>query len=283
MRVNILLAIAVFITGCATGGANVADPNFMKDFGAGNVRLTCTLACAGSAGANRSKLTQLYTQGKWPDLAREVARIGYENEREYFYLGVAAQQLGYKNAARTYYNLALTTQYKCSIQGCDGFVFPRDIQSQLSLLDAPVTNAKKNSNKGSGSGVQPNSSVAPKVVNQQQSSQNFAVTQTKPLAVSSYIDNSSQGAFIGSCTAILNQAISSRDALSNQETRQMFVYYFGKYGDMLKAYSSGNPQLVIDSARARDRTIQAIFQINNDADYKTSMRDAATCIKAVRN
>ena len=42
---------------------------------------------------------------------------------------------------------------------------------------------------------------------------------------------------------------------------------------MLKSYSNGNPQLVVDAARARERTLQGLFRINNEADYKTSMRD----------
>lgn len=403
-----ILAIAVLLTACATGGVNVADPNFTKDFSAGNLRLTCTLACAGTAGANRSKLTQFYTQGNWLDLAREVAKVGYENEREYFYLGVAAQQLGYKNAARIYYNLALDTKYKCgSVQGCDGFTFPRDIQTQLSSLDLSVSTSRKNNKKAStiyapvvqpvvaqtsGKPQAPQSGYAPQISSnlgliersgglatyidrdsvqrvgdmayftiitdakkpdsEGRSSQilkyemncskeiyrnlftrNFAgsmgsgkvigswdeperwltinkdgwgakyyvqvcgkspqylsqkpnlqnAAQYKSPTVSSFIDQSSGGAYFGSCNAILHQAISSRDALQDQEKRQMFIHYSDRYHDSLQAFSRSadpnNVQFARDAIKSQGRTTSLILQIDNDTDYRTFMRDAVTCIK----
>lgn len=263
MNKNILVTTAFFLTACATGGVNVADPNFTKDFSAGNVRLTCTLACAGTAGANRSKLTQLYTQGNWSDLAREVARVGYENEREYFYLGIAAQQLGYKSAAKTYYNLALTTQYKCKIQGCDGFVFPRDIQTQLSALEPQSKYPKNNPQQAKNKNA-----VLP-------------VTSQKPI-VGTYILKKSDAAFAGSCFKILG---TSRAYSNDPNYNYAAGIAMKQYNDLIQTrylpIRSGTPERIQSNADAREG-IHREIRVFNDEDVSVLMNDARICMAAIK-
>ena len=137
----LFISIAFFaclgLNGCATGGISTSTPDFQSKFARGEIRLTCTLACAGSVGAARRKMRGFYDNKLWMDLAKEVSAIGFDNDQQYFYLGTAAAGLGYRNAARTYFNLARASAYKCggSTNVCDGFNFPADINAWLAALN----------------------------------------------------------------------------------------------------------------------------------------------------
>ena len=144
MRLNyriLLLSIALIsslgLASCATGGISTSAPDFQSKFARGDIRLTCTLACAGSVGAARRKMRGFYDNKLWMDLAKEVSSIGFDNDQQYFYLGTAAAGLGYRNAAKTYFNLARASAYKCggSINVCDGFNFPADINAWVTALN----------------------------------------------------------------------------------------------------------------------------------------------------
>jgi hypothetical protein len=78
-----------------------------------------------------------YDNKLWNDLAKEVSGIGFENDQQYFYLGAAAAGLGYRNAARTYFNLSKSSAYKCagSINVCDGFTLPNDTNAWIAALN----------------------------------------------------------------------------------------------------------------------------------------------------
>lgn len=146
MNINTKLLLTSAVTfialaGCATGGIAVNSPDFQNKFASGGIRLTCKLECAGTVGAARQKMRGLYNNRLWQDLAKEVARVGYDSDQQYFYLGASAAGLGYRNAARTYFALANASPQKCggSTNVCDGFSFPADInswQAQLNSMDA---------------------------------------------------------------------------------------------------------------------------------------------------
>jgi len=108
----------------------------MPAFSRGEVRLTCGVSCAGAWGAAIHHAKSLNDNQVWVDLATEVMRIGFGNDLSYYFLGRAAEGMGYVEAAKTYFRLALAHEYKCAgaFNVCDGFVFPRDIQTSLSQL-----------------------------------------------------------------------------------------------------------------------------------------------------
>ncbi len=152
------------LASCASGGIAVNAPDFQNQFASGNVRLTCKLECSGSVGFARQKMRNLYNNKLWMDLAKEVASIGYDNDQQYFYLGAAASGLGYRNAARTYFSLANSTTLKCggSINVCDGFNFPADINAWINALntaDAKDAAAKNSAPANRPSGTQRPASV----------------------------------------------------------------------------------------------------------------------------
>ena len=136
IKVHLLLLLLLLVGACSTGGVQTNSAAFFPNFANGDIRLTCGLSCAFNLGANRQKLRGLYNNGLWKDLATEVAAIGSNSDQQYYYLGAAAQSLGYLKAAKTYYALALSSTMKCggSVNVCDDFVFPRDINTQLSRI-----------------------------------------------------------------------------------------------------------------------------------------------------
>jgi len=131
------LFVAIGLGGCATGGISTSAPDFQNKFAKGEIRLTCTLSCAGSVGVARKKMRGFYDNKLWMDLAKEVSEIGFDNDQQYFYLGASAAALGYRNAARTYFNLARASALKCggSTNVCDGFNFPNDINAWVTALN----------------------------------------------------------------------------------------------------------------------------------------------------
>lgn len=134
---NLSTLIVLSLVGCATGGINVNHPSFSQQFSSGQVRLTCSLACAGTDGARRQQYKALFQSNQGAELARQVSDVGFDSDRNYFYLGAAAEMQGNRKAAKTYYNLGLATTSKCggNPNVCDGFVFPRDITQRIAYIN----------------------------------------------------------------------------------------------------------------------------------------------------
>jgi hypothetical protein len=70
-------------------------------------------------------------------LAKKISEIGYQNDQAYFYLGVSAAKLGYRNAARTYFSLSNESRQKCArpLDVCDGINVPQESLSWITLLN----------------------------------------------------------------------------------------------------------------------------------------------------
>lgn len=110
-------------------------PAALQKFAAGQVRLECATSCSMTFGAARRQLKRWHDAQIWTDLAARVVEIGYDNDLAYFYLGKAADGLGYPDAAVTYFRLAQAAR-KCDgfINNCDGFIFPRDAATALERI-----------------------------------------------------------------------------------------------------------------------------------------------------
>jgi hypothetical protein len=143
-RTVFAVVAASSLYGCASSGIQTPTGEqvtyVLEVFERGEARLTCGVACSGAWGSARREEKMLYDQGLWNDLAIKVAKVGFKADQTYFYLGRAAEGLGYANAARTYYKLALASDFKCAglINNCDGIVFPKEILAALDRLPAPA-------------------------------------------------------------------------------------------------------------------------------------------------
>ncbi|MNF44651.1 hypothetical protein D3C85_969990 [compost metagenome] len=111
------LTAAGLLSGCSRGGVQDAAgqpvPDVYKAFSTGEVRLRCNISCSGRWGMERQKWTALYQNQLWQDLALSVADVNFQGDVQYFYLGRAAEGLGFYQAADTYYRLSRTVTFRC--------------------------------------------------------------------------------------------------------------------------------------------------------------------------
>lgn len=140
IKYSLFCTVIVLIQGCASGGSYTPDgvpvTDFDTTFAKGEIRLNCVLACAGRYGLDRVELKILHNTEQWHKLAQAVSSIGSRGDQEYYYLGRAAEGLGYIDAAHIYYELAKSERIKCGgvPNVCDGFTFPNDIDERLAII-----------------------------------------------------------------------------------------------------------------------------------------------------
>ena len=80
----------------------------MSELQAGKLNLDCGVKCDFTWIQSAPSIHALDLAEKWPDLAIRVMQIGYGSDLAYYYLGQAAQGLGYHQAAITYYATSLS-------------------------------------------------------------------------------------------------------------------------------------------------------------------------------
>ena len=138
--------------GCTLKNVNVPPAELMRQVQAGQPMLDCRAECGGAWGQNRQQVRILDATGRWQDLALLVAQVGYMNDLSYYYLGHAAENLGYWQAAQRYYRIAerlsvgpmschqgeVEIQATLSIPAdlCDGYSFPDALYPHLEIVEA---------------------------------------------------------------------------------------------------------------------------------------------------
>jgi hypothetical protein len=132
---------------CAPIAPETPPDVLLQRLKAGDPIPECNYACRDAWNLNRPTALILNETRHWPELAVLVMQTGYVNDLTYYYLGRAAEGLGYRDAAKTYYQISerLTVSGKaCSAEGttfCNGEVFPAAAQAQLVELAAPPPSA----------------------------------------------------------------------------------------------------------------------------------------------
>ena len=157
-RLALILAMGTVLSGCATSGSQTSSgapvENVLSSLKAGDIRLPCQMSCSMAWGWNAIEINDLYTKGSWSELASEVTRVGLSGDLQYFYLGRAAEGLGYITSARIYYKLSMEDPYKCDdiFDNCDGVAIPDETLSRLEktqnkpdvvLVDSSTSTATK--------------------------------------------------------------------------------------------------------------------------------------------
>lgn len=121
---------------------DTATANQMKtQFADGNANLSCkTMGCAGNFGGHRALLQTLYGAQDWPTLAQQVMLLNEDQDLSWFYLAMAAENLGDDDAAQTYYFDSLASGFRCAhpINTCDGFDLPTLTFSRLDHLNEVI-------------------------------------------------------------------------------------------------------------------------------------------------
>ncbi len=154
LRTFFFLSLGIFtLIGCAAGPKNSFGVSVEKDvmgaFEKGEIRLTCGLSCAYLSGYRKSKIERQFKAGAWRNVIYEISEVGFESDLNYFLLARSAEELGFKEAAKTYYDLALSSSYNCPSGGsaCSGFSFPKDILDRRDLLTKSDAEGEENSER----------------------------------------------------------------------------------------------------------------------------------------
>lgn len=141
-----LAFLATVLLGCASSptrysNLTVDDRNEMVAiFLRGDAELACSgnWANAVASGKAVDRQHEFFASGQWSKLAVDVMSIGMGGNKNWFYLGRAAEGLGYPDAAETYYEKSLSGQSNCRCLGgvCAGLKFPKDTQARLAAIHA---------------------------------------------------------------------------------------------------------------------------------------------------
>jgi len=147
-------AMSALVSGCTMKNADVAPAQLMSEMQAGQPMLDCRVDCGLAWANNRQQAAILASTGQWQQLALLVMRIGYMDDLTYYYLGEAAQNLGYLQAAQRYYRIAeqiAVTNMSChqgevdaentlgiAVSECNGYVFPDALYPPLEVVEAQL-------------------------------------------------------------------------------------------------------------------------------------------------
>lgn len=133
--------------------AETGSTSLGNDFKSGSLKLEYSMFGKGASGAG--DLKKLYDNKNWDELVKSVVSKRFVVNTYYFYLGAAAEELGYPEAAYKYYELATKVPEKCgdySIwnDACAGFKFPADALKRMAGLSGTAKGEVKTWLPGQG-------------------------------------------------------------------------------------------------------------------------------------
>jgi hypothetical protein len=154
MRQAKIVAIAIIaaLAGCAKYEAMTPElqTKFMADLQAGRMTLDCGVRCRVAWQAAVNEVQEDAMAQHWQDVTLQVMRVGYGNDLAYYYLGQAAEGLGYQTAALAYFNQALAITngseglMKCAAgepsgtDTCKGINVPAAAPMQIAQIQAAI-------------------------------------------------------------------------------------------------------------------------------------------------
>jgi hypothetical protein len=142
--------IALWMAGASLGAAPRAvaqDDPMTVQLKSGAVMLDCGPPCQSASITQRSQALMLYNSGQWQSLAMLIMQTRYGDDLTWFYLGRAADSLGYYSAAQHYY--IMSTTLSASGPACASEV-PQAVQAISNLLSGLLTPGSSASNVCNG-------------------------------------------------------------------------------------------------------------------------------------
>lgn len=141
-----VIALSAVLAGCISVPLNMTPEQrqaILWQVREGQPILDCReFSCIAAWGANRQQFIALHNSRQWEELAVRVGVTGYKDNLAYYYLGRAAEGLGWWEAANRYYRVSNTltyTQYACDAGGfnnCNLFAFPDDLVIRMAAVEA---------------------------------------------------------------------------------------------------------------------------------------------------
>ncbi len=128
------------LAGCAERAALVSPPEALSLLRTGRPLLSCREACLEEWRRSQMQAAQLDAAAHWPDLAVLVLRIGYQDDLSLYYLGRAAEGMGYLGAAASYYQQSTRlagTSISCEHLSrlCGGVALPNAASLRLAAVE----------------------------------------------------------------------------------------------------------------------------------------------------
>jgi hypothetical protein len=136
----------VWLAGCAAQDT-VTPAETLAQLRAGRPLLTCHEPClAGWRGA-QPQAAQLDAGARWLDLATLLRRSGYQDDLSLYYLGRAAEGLGARDAAVTYYRQSTRvsgTPNSCQSLSklCGGMALPRAATLRMAAIERELNRGR---------------------------------------------------------------------------------------------------------------------------------------------
>lgn len=131
---------ALVLTGCADQRAALDPAQVMAQLASGARLVSCREPCLAGWRQAQPQAAQLDAARRWPELAATVLRVGYEDDLSLYYLGRAAEGIGYPGAAASYYRQSVRlagTPASCRSLSrlCGGVVLPRAAGVRLAAIE----------------------------------------------------------------------------------------------------------------------------------------------------
>jgi hypothetical protein len=150
IRLATVIVIPAVLSGCAVQTINEKNASELFDkFSTGNMQLATGFPAVGTNIFHVEDMYDAAQSKDWTRLSRIVIEANSGDDVGYYYLGLAAQQLGYKDAARIYFKKSVddsrrqTLPTQCTIgpqassylgRQCHGLVLPQAAYDRLDAL-----------------------------------------------------------------------------------------------------------------------------------------------------
>ena len=137
-----------FLSGCAQQAAAPIGPaQALALLRTGRAPLDCGEACLGGWRTAQPQAAQLAASARWRELAALVLSTRYRDDLSLYYLGRAAEGVGYPGAAASYYQQSLGlsgTSQACAYLSrlCGGVALPRAASLRLAALERAFARAR---------------------------------------------------------------------------------------------------------------------------------------------
>jgi hypothetical protein len=164
----------MILAGCAaTQGrlSNASTAELVALLQTGRPVLDCREPCLAEWRRVQPQAAQLEASGRWADLAVLVMRTGYQDDLSLYYLGRAAEGLGYRAAAQSFYRQSMQlsgTSIACEhLSGqCGGVVLPTAASRRIAAIDlilSPPPVPRRSPRAPRQNGIAPVAAPAPAV------------------------------------------------------------------------------------------------------------------------
>jgi len=130
----------LLLASCAEQVATISPSETLALLRTGRAPLTCGEPCLAQWQAVQPQAAQLLDRGRWRDLATLVLQTRYGDDLSLYYLGRAAEGVGYRPAAASYYRQSMrisgtsgSCQYLSRV--CGGIALPRAASVRVAAIE----------------------------------------------------------------------------------------------------------------------------------------------------